>query len=288
MLQQLSQLLSALRKTSVQSLYLLSPSRRSCAICGGSVIGAPQASGLSPTLTSMLIHELCGSCLSDIPWLHRILCPLCGRGIPCEDCKRQPQRSFELNRSAVIYSDSMREWLAQYKYRGNERLAPLLGEMLVPALRRLTTSLYPDSASCRECWDLLTYVPITEERAMERGFNQAEQLASHLSASFDLPLYSLLRRVRHTGKMSFKSRSERVRDARELFAIDNPGLLRLYKDFMLEPQSRRPSSISSRPLRILLIDDIYTTGSTSGACSFVLKQQIDLLLEVYVLTWARS
>lgn len=91
-----------------QLYQLLKPMHTACLTCGktGSV--------------HTDLPGICQSCYRNIPWIGKPRCLRCGRGIGCPDCIRtgMEDRSFVLNRSAVIYDARMREWLAQYKYRG--------------------------------------------------------------------------------------------------------------------------------------------------------------------------
>ncbi|WP_337103581.1 ComF family protein [Paenibacillus sp. YIM B09110] len=264
----------------------LSARTKTCAFCKKSIQpGKGHPSGIK--LPIHLIQQLCGTCLSAIPWLtsSRIACLRCGRGISCEDCSRQPNRSFICNRSAVQYDSTMKSWLALYKYRGNEELGPLLGLMLQPAFEELSRQLGAPTkrGSYRACWDAVTYVPVSSARAEERGFNQAEQLAAQLASHYQLPLLPLLSRERHTGKQSFKSRSERISDMKKLFRADSASLSKLEQSY-----NSVSHSLSRSRARVILIDDIYTTGSTADACAEELIANSDFPLEVFVLTWARS
>lgn len=313
--------ISSVRDFSNRALQWLSPQAASCSVCGGLLRGAYV--GEVPSFARELERMLCGSCLQAIPWLNRIACRYCGRGIPCPDCIQHDERSFRLNRSAVQYSSAMREWLARYKYRGDEALAPLLAAMLEPPFHAISQQVmrqaevssehdpgrnreklqFTNGTSFRSClldkcvtlvrfmkghhskreashlWDAITYVPISRERAEERGFNQARQLAEGLSDRHELPLFHLLRRTRHTKKMSFKTRAERLRDAHTLFAVNERQIQLLAGS----GQSPAPSE-----LRILLIDDIYTTGSTASACAAAIKKALPCPADIYILTWARS
>lgn len=279
------------------STQLLAPRSAACLLCG-----KPQNSDCSAVnfghtkLTPRLRQSLCGACLSTIPWLTRIACTKCGRGISCEDCIRSPHQSFVYNRSAVHYNQAMREMLALYKYRGNERLAPLLGDMLLPTFEAMTAAItrpfnMPSDRRSKvklriaDYWDAVTYVPVSEERAADRGFNQAEQLASHIAQHYRLPLMQLLFRSRHSEKQSFKTRSERMRDTRSLFSGNPADFSILHTNALSFPGKALPIR---HGIRVLLIDDIYTTGSTAEACSQELNRLAELPLEIYVLTWARS
>lgn len=267
---------------------LLAPPGDICLTCGGK---------------SRLTKEwpgICQRCADSIPWIVKPRCVCCGRAFGCPDCLRQEarQRSFIWNRSAVQYNEAMREWLAQYKYRGNERYAQLLIRMLSQALIRLIqevsiTYFKAEMTESKMLWkpDMITYVPVSGSRLSERGFNQAQVLAEGLGAIHRLPVTPLLMRSLHTEKQSFKTRQERIDSMKHAFAW-NPGegLFSMNADHsskLVLSDHRMPGG-----LRILLVDDIYTTGSTINACAEVLlhsfQQRLGKRAEVYSLTWARS
>ncbi|MFC5448795.1 ComF family protein [Paenibacillus aestuarii] len=169
----------------------------------------------------------------------------------------------------------MKELLARYKYRGDERLCTVMGYMLYYAYRILSSESGTDlslNAEAGSTNKIITYVPVSERRLQERGFNQAEQMARELGRRTDLPVVPLLLRTKHTDKQSFKTRSERLDDMERVFEIHLEG--------MKEVLCTRAST-----LVIYLIDDVYTTGSTMNHCARVLKE--DLGAEVFGLTWAR-
>jgi competence protein ComFC len=307
----LRHVLSQTQAAGSRSITLVAPSWNGCVVCGNAVDSKTAASAQTGSRSFAALtmptfkQNLCAACYSAIPWLERIKCPICGRGIWCEDCQRRPARHFVCNRSAVSYDATMRSWLALYKYRGYERLAPVLAEMLVPPLMRMSQEIHrteptpnKDKSFWRRlieglhqetrisaCWDAITYVPISAQRAEERGFNQAREMASHLSNRFGIPLFDLLARDHHSEKMSFKSRAERIRDARSLFSVNEGELRDLEESIRIHAT---PPSDCSRALRILLVDDIYTTGSTVEACTAALLRSARSSLSVYVLTWSRS
>ena len=116
--------------------------------------------------------------------------------------------------------------------------------------------------------NLIIPVPLHPERERERGFNQAALLASELARLSQLPLdeYSVARRVhteRHRAGMDARARRSSVADA---FAI------------------RHPKLVAGQ--RVLLVDDVFTTGATVSACAAALKEAG--AEEVFVLTVARA
>ncbi|WP_233354678.1 ComF family protein [Paenibacillus sp. JZ16] len=211
-------------------------------------------------------------------------------------------RSFVLNRSAVTYDTQMREWLAQYKYRGNERYAPLLTEMMQRAYAMLhrEANIHLGNKGLRDSrnipWSVhaVTSVPVSGERLQERGFNQAEVLAQGLALRIKVPYVRMLERRRHTDKQSFKNRMDRLKDMEGVFGAlqDGPDMLLSIRNQAAEhTRSEVGASLFKGPFRILLIDDIYTTGSTINACAQVLRRCESLMempVEIYSLTWARS
>lgn len=243
----------------------------------------------------MCQQALCGRCWEAIPWVEEHRCLVCGRSEACEDCSRRKQASFLMNRSAVRYDASMKQWLARYKYRGDERLGQLLAGMLCPAYEQLVAELASEAGgkrSRRLNWDVVTYVPVSRERAQERGFNQSEQFASAIAERYRLPFFPLLARLRDTGKQSFKSRAQRLQSLEGMFASLPDGIDRLAaqhtgKAAALQEHQSKPQ----RRVNILLVDDVYTTGATVEWCSRTLAaacEQQGFQANIVALTWARS
>ncbi|RAW15727.1 ComF family protein [Paenibacillus taichungensis] len=162
----------------------------------------------------------------------------------------------------------------------------------------------------------MTYVPVSNERLAERGFNQAERLAAGLAAAVRLPVVDLLQRRINTTKQSFKTRGERIQTMQDAFAMQSDGLELIHdlyqansqfahKDMRSQPATNSyaigkgvsshfrlaPQSSQTSPIRLLIIDDIYTTGSTLDACGQVILNagsSLNIPIEIYTLTLARS
>ncbi|SEU14085.1 ComF family protein [Paenibacillus sp. NFR01] len=293
---------------------LLGPDLQWCRLCGRKGVRSKEAEGL------------CLKCAASIPWIRTPRCLKCGRPVGCPDCNRSfaDPGLLILNRSAVTYSEVMRELLGRYKYRGDEHLIGLFGMMMdraysmmclemahlhsfnnqssastfpikisspnITTLHQKHAEIIPSRLHPRHApaWqgDLLVPVPVSESRLRERGFNQAEQLADQLSIRYGIPQLPLLVRTHHTAKQSFKSRAERLNDMKHAFAFTSD--LKVAAEFAFLVQKQETPT---PPLRIIIIDDIYTTGSTLRACAAAIdswSRGIGYPVSIYSLTLARS
>lgn len=155
-------------------------------------------------------------------------------------------------RAAVgAYEGRMQDIIHALKYDRRQSIAPRLG-----ALMRAAGAAMLDDA------DGVVPVPLHPWREYRRGFNQAYELAIHLGP----PVLRLLKRVRHTTSQIDLPRDRRLENVRDAFAID------------------RPEGVSP-PNKIVLVDDVATTGATLDSCARVLKAAG--IREVRALTAAR-
>ena len=171
-------------------------------------------------------------------------------------CRRCDEWEFTAARAVGVYEGALRASVLRLKRE--PRVAPCLAGLLVETLNRP-----PLDAAAR-----VVPVPLHPERERERGFNQAAQLARAVAAGARLPLDEWsVRRVRHAGRhragMDARARRETVADAFEVV---------------------RPRLVSGE--RVLLVDDVFTTGATVSACARALREAG--ASEVFVLTVARA
>lgn len=207
----------------------------------------------------------CPSCLAGIHPIRSPLCPRCGVPLAgpdetdrfCGECLRT-KRPYAAARSVASYDATVLEAIHLFKYRGRIGLGETLGALLADGAGRL--------------WDMALFtqiipVPLHLRRLRERGFNQAVILARQVAKRYGIPLdLGSLRRERGTPPQVGLGRALRAANVRGAFTV------------------RRPEAI--RGQRILLIDDVYTTGSTLQECAAVLmKARAET---VAVLTLARA
>jgi ComF family protein len=160
-------------------------------------------------------------------------CALCRSGL----------RGFDAAYSFGAYETTLRELIHLYKYGTVQTLARPLGNLLLQALPR------------DERFDAIVPVPLHWRRRWHRGFNQSELLARRVSRHTGIPVVAALRRARHTAMQAGLSNSSRRQNVTGAFVLR---------------RGRRARSIEGR--RILLIDDVMTTGATAAACAAALKR----------------
>jgi ComF family protein len=154
----------------------------------------------------------------------------------------QPPR-FDIARSAGVYDGTLRQAIHMFKYRGGLQFAQHFGRLLAERGRRFFEV-------CE--LDLVAAVPLHRSRLRQRGYNQALELARFVSSAWDVPLsIEGLARTKQTPQQAALTRQERAANIRGAFAWTGPRL-------------------AGR--RVLLVDDVYTSGATANECARVLKQ----------------
>src|SRR5262249_41865830 len=175
---------------------------------------------------------------------------LCGR------CRRR-RPLFGYARAATRYDDVAREALHAFKFGGCRALAAPLGDLIAELDRELPTAVP----------DLLVPVPLHRRRERERGFNQSYLLARRVGHIWNVPVRrDVLQRAVYTVPQTQLSGEARRSNVRTAFVL------------------RHVDVVAGR--RVLLVDDVFTTGSTATACAVCLRKAG--AAEVGVLTVARA
>lgn len=208
---------------------------------------------------------VCGDCWGGVRFIAPPFCQKCGLPyegaispglFQCENCKGVDW-AFTSARSAVHANRLVLGVIHQYKYNHALWFEPFLADLLT----RQAAPLLP-----RGQWDCLVPVPLHPAKHRDREFNQAARLGRTLSAATGIPLeVSLVRRVRPTGTQTRLTRPERAANVARAFAACD-------------------SRVAGR--RIVLLDDVLTTGATTNACARALRQ--GGAAEVCVWTLARG
>ena len=203
---------------------------------------------------------ICDNCWNDIQFLKPPWCDICGtpgvRGL-CDECATAPPRYGKL-RSIAFYQTTLQQAIHLFKFQKKQVFAQHLIHLInerIPA------------DCCIADYDFILPVPIHKKRLRERGFNQATLLAKGVAQAAGVPvLTDALVRQRHTVAQSSLGMEDRQHNIIGAFEIPNPKVI--------------------RDKRILIVDDVFTTGAT-------VREAVNELwkadpAEVDVLTLART
>ena len=193
---------------------------------------------------------VCRQCWTQVRFIRPPFCERCGLPYPgdltapfeCANC-REMELHFSSARSAVVAHGIVREAIHRFKYQRALWFESFLADLLIreakPVLRE-------------QHWDFIVPVPLHPVKHREREFNQAERLACHLSDATEIPMNDkLLRRIAPTATQTLLTREQRAANMRGAFAVSGS------------------SALDGE--RIVLVDDVFTTGATTSACAKALQ-----------------
>lgn len=208
-------------------------------------------------------YSMCPACAQIVQWANKETCQICGKpltepagsNLTCADCTSAP-REFDKGFACAGYGFTERKLIHDFKYRGKSYLAGNLGVLMFERIK--AEGIKPD---------IVVPVPMYKNKERGRGYNQAGLLAGVVAGQLRIPFYSdLLVRTKDTSPMSLLNAKMRRENAKGVFKTAE------WVQYKIKDKT------------ILLVDDVFTTGSTAGSCSYVLKGAG--ALRVYVLTFA--
>lgn len=194
-------------------------------------------------------ERICRKCADKIEYIKEPRCMKCGKPLKtdsaecCYDCSRK-RHLYERGIAVFAYTDGMKQSIYRFKYQGKREYAAFYGEEAAKSCGSLIRS-----------WkiDLIIPVPMYAAKQKRRGYNQAELIAKELGKHLNIPVVSeILIRSKKTIPMKALNDIERRKNVEKAFFVKTNVVK--YK-------------------RILLIDDIYTTGATIDSCADVLQKQ---------------
>jgi len=192
--------------------------------------------------------HICSDCHAALPFICQPACTVCGIPMagageyhPCGRCIATPP-PYRAARAALRYEGACRDLIHAFKYQYKSHLRRPLGLLMAYNLKPFVESQRPD---------LLVPVPLHVSRLRQRGFNQSILLGEILSRQCQIPLLRQgLQRVRPTVPQVELNRDQRMSNLRDAFTVKDAGAI--------------------ANLRIMLVDDVFTTGSTLRECARVL------------------
>ena len=201
-------------------------------------------SGPAGVLLDLLFPPRCVFCGKLLPGGTRDICPRCQRELPWLEGAQAEQTGefFTLCVSPLRYQDQVRESIRRYKFKGRRGYHKAYG--------RLVAQCVHDHLAGR--YDLITWVPLSDKRRRERGYDQSFLLASAAALELGEVAVETLRKDRNTAAQSgLEGEAERRANVLGAYSPVDPELV----------EGRR----------VLLIDDVVTTGSTFSECARVLR-----------------
>lgn len=194
------------------------------------------------------IHTKCAGKLAPIT---EPCCKKCGKPIAdeseeyCEECDIT-SFAWDYGHCLYRYHDITKRAILQVKEEGTKEFVRFFGRGLAEHYKDFLHEIKPDC---------IVPVPLHKGKLRRRGFNQAELLAAELSNQIGIPIILLLTKKKKTKDQKTLSKEQRKRN--------------LFHAFVINTKSNLSGMI---PRSVLLVDDVYTTGSTMNACATVLKQ----------------
>lgn len=221
-----------LKKTGGIILRLLYPPR--CAVCD--------------RLLGFQEDGCCKDCQGKLPWLAGAVCMKCGRPLPkqeqeyCSDCQVH-RHYFDQGRAAFLYYGGLRKSVYRMKFQNRRDYLPFYGEAVFWAVEGQLRRWRPEQ---------IIPVPMHPKKKRIRGYNQSELLAEELGRRCDVMVNkTLLKCIVRTDEQKKLDRQGRLENLRGIFLAD---------------------SSQKMPSRVLIVDDVYTTGSTMDEISRTLKE----------------
>lgn len=192
-------------------------------------------------------YSACGNCLDRLKKVEPPHCLRCGKTVYdggqeyCQDCREVP-KNYERGYPVFVYQEPVKKALYDFKYHNQREYAAFFASCMYHCYREVWEGLGLSG---------IVPVPVHKKKLRQRGYNQAALLARELSRHINVPCYEYyLERVVDTNPQKELNEKERVKNLKKAFKIGRNRI---------------------KLKRVLLVDDIYTSGATIASCAEVLK-----------------
>ena len=194
--------------------------------------------------------SLCPECFHKIQFISAPYCPHCGvplsserkQGLLCAGCSQEKEPLFRMNRAGIYYDKESRPLILDFKFRDKTENAPLLAKWMVLGGRDIFQAGV----------DVIIPIPLHYTRMIKRRYNQSVLLAKELTKITGIAndFQSVIRHRKTKPQVDFSGK-ERIYNVKNAFCV------------------KYPQNLQNK--RVLLIDDVMTTGSTLRECAKVIK-----------------
>ncbi|MBP3412315.1 MAG: ComF family protein [Oscillospiraceae bacterium] len=192
-------------------------------------------------ILELLYPGKCTFCNKLLHWKETDLCSTCRMALEEVHKPLRKGSFFQCCYSAYYYRDSVASAIKRYKFAGKEHYAQCFGRLLAMKLLKEQVQM-----------DVITWAPVSSKRRFRRGYDQSQELAKVVGRELGVPVVRMLKKVKHTtAQATMKDPSARLAN-----------VFNVYK-------AVHPEKIRGR--RILVIDDVITTGATLNECCRILK-----------------
>jgi len=195
--------------------------------------------------------SLCRECENGDFYIKNEVCPLCGVEKEYCICKKK-KNSFEAVCSPFYYQGSPRNAVMKLKYSHNENYAKNLALFMEKSVNERFSGIQ---------FDEIAFVPMTKKQISDRGFNQSELIALELSKLLGIPVRSYLYKVFETEQQHTLKANRRKGNVLGAYDV---------RDVSVKTDVREEKVFSPKDKRILLCDDVMTTGATLNECAKML------------------
>jgi len=201
---------------------------------------------------------LCHSCFSSIKIHSSLFCPVCRSRITDNKKICHFENNFLLGSATDFENPIIRNLIHSLKFKKLSALSNPLSLFL---------SIYLKKLSLRLDQYIIIPIPLSKQREIKRGFNQSKLIAQKISQEFNIPLFDILKKIKNSKPQAeTKNSTERIENIKDCFILKNKEII--------------------KNKNILLIDDVYTTGSTAREAIRILK--IFKVNKIIVLTIAKT
>lgn len=220
---------------------------RTCNVCGREIFNGDEFFQSEKTTAKLLPGEkyFCPDCFKLLPKNNGYICAHCGRSTIapiafCDECTGY-EWALDEARSPFYYAPPADVLVKKEKYSNRRYVA----EIFEPFLSAYLVKYFSDA-------DFITFVPMTKKARKNRGYNQSELLAKRVSEKTNYPLLDVIEKTIPTQRQAKLNRTERLNNLKSSFKVRNKALV--------EKQ------------RIVIIDDVITTGATGETIASELKK----------------